>query len=103
MKQVSKLIENPGLTSLYGWLLFPGMYLLAGILIDVGVSVDTSFLVASPVGFLGFICWVTSLTISIKQVLNGQITAVSLGGMLSSFIPFAFLGFAFWVVVNGGV
>ncbi|KZM38662.1 hypothetical protein OA92_23015 [Marinomonas sp. SBI22] len=103
MKRVSKLTKNPALTSFYGWLLFPSMYLLVGIFTSVGVSVETSFIVASPTGILGFICWAVAFIISIKQILNGQITANSLGGMLSSFIPFAFLGFAFWVAVNGGV
>lgn len=91
------------LTSFYGWLLFPGMYLLVGIFTALGISVEMSFLVASPAGVLGFICWVAALTISVQRLLQGQSIGISISGLIFSLIPLSFLTYGFWVAVNGGV
>ena len=103
MKQVKKLKNRPVLTSFFGWLLFPGMYLLVGIFTGLGVSVENSFIIASPAGFLGFCCWIAAFIISSRKLIKGKNVTVSIAGLISSLIPLAFLAFAFWVAVNGGV
>ena len=99
----SKLKNRPLLVSVFGWVLFPSMYLLVGILTAFGTSVETSFLITSPVGVLGFICWVAAFIISVSQLVKRESFVASIGGLFSSFIPLAFLGFGFWVATNGGV
>lgn len=103
ISQLSKLKNRPLLVSVLGWLLFPGMYLLVGVFTVLGVPVEASFLIASPAGVLGFSCWVVAFIFSVLQLTRRESLATSIGGLLSSFIPLAFLGFAFWMAVNGGV
>lgn len=103
MEQLLKLKDRPVLTSVFGWLLFPSMYMLVGIFTALGVSVETSFILAAPVGILGFICWVAAFFTSLGQLAKGQLRATSIGGMVSSSVPLLFLGYGFWVVANGGV
>mgnify|MGYP003385256686 CR=1 FL=1 len=103
MKKVADLKDRPVLTGFYGWLLFPGMYLLVGVFTALGVSVEVSFIIASPAGFLGFICWVASFVISVQKLLSGQSIVASTSGLLLSLIPLSFLAFGFWVASNGGV
>lgn len=103
LQKVAKLRDRPVLTSFYGWILFPGMYLLVGILTALGVSVEASFIAASPAGLLGFTCWVAAFIISLQQLSRGQNIGASVGGLLSSFVPLSFLAFGFWVAANGGV
>jgi hypothetical protein len=68
-----------------------------------GMSVEISFLIASPAGVLGFSFWVAAFIISTLWLVKAKNIAVSVGGLVSSFIPLAFLGFAFLVAVNGGI
>lgn len=89
--------------SILGWLLFPAMYLLVGIFTVLDLSVEASFLIASPVGMLGFCCWVTALIISVVWLFKAKNLAVAFGGLVSSAIPLTFLGFGFWMAINGVV
>lgn len=103
MQIVAKLKDRPVLTSFYGWVFFPSMYLLVGIFTALGVSVEASFIAASPAGLLGFVCWVAAFIISVQQLLRGQNIGTSIGGLFSSFLPLSFLAYGFWVAANGGV
>ena len=79
------------------------MYLLVGILTALGLSVEASFLIASPVGLLGFVCWVSAFIISVVWLYRAKSTAVAFCSLVASGIPLAFMGLGFWVVANGGV
>ena len=103
IERFSKLKDKPLMLAFFGWLLFPGMYLLAGAFTALGVSVEMSFLIASPTGVFGFIFWVTAFIVSTLWLVKAKNIAVSVGGVVLSVIPLAFLGFGFWVAVNGGV
>lgn len=103
MEQILKLKNKPILICVFGWLLFPGMYLLVGILTALGASVETAFIVASPAGIMGFVCWVTTFMLSLLNLAKGLRISTSIAGLVTSIIPLAFLGFAFWVSANGGV
>lgn len=103
IEKISKLRNKPLLLSALGWLLFPGMYLLVGVFTALGVSVETSFLIASPAGVLGFCFWVAAFIISALWLFKAKNIAVSVGGLVLSCMPLLFLGFAFWLAANGGV
>ena len=103
IEKLSRLRSKPLLLSILGWLLFPAMYLLVGIFTALGLSVEVSFLIASPAGVLGFGCWVTAFIISVVWLFKTKNLAVAFGGFVSSIVPLAFLGFGFWVAANGGV
>lgn len=79
------------------------MYLVVGIFAALGLSVEASFLIASPLGVLGFGCWVTTFIISLVWLFKAKNLTVAFGGLISASIPLAFLGFVFWVAANGGV
>lgn len=79
------------------------MYLLVSILTALGLSVEASFLTASPVGVLGFGCWVSAFIISVVWLYRGKNITLAFSGLAASGIPLAFLGFGLWVAANGGV
>ncbi len=99
--QFSRLKEKPLLTSLIGWLLFPGMYVLVGIFTFFGVSVETSFIMAAPAGVLGFFAWVSAFAFSLIKLYQGQHIPASLVALISSLVPLGFLLISFWAVING--
>jgi len=79
------------------------MYLFLGVLTALGVTVETAFLIAAPLGVLGFCCWVFAFIICLLQFINKVFLLSSIGALFSSVIPLAFLAFGFWVAANGGV
>lgn len=101
--KILKLKDKPLLVSIFGWLFFPGMYLLVGILTSLGTSVETAFIAASPAGVIGFTCWVAAFIFSLQHLVKRQRIPASIGGLVASLIPLAFLAYAFWIAVNGGV
>ncbi len=103
IESLSKLKDKPRLLAVLGWVLFPGMYLLVGVFTALGISVEISFLIASPVGVLGFVFWVAAFIISLLWLFEAKNIAVSVGGLVLSFIPLALLGFGFWIAATGGV
>lgn len=100
--KINKLIEKPLLMSIIGWVLFPGMYLLVGIFTTLDLSVEVSFIIASPAALVGFAAWVMAFAVSLRSLIQGRLIAVSIGGLVSSIIPLIFLGYGFWIAANGG-
>lgn len=97
-----KLKERPLLTGVLGWLFFPGMYFLVGLLTALGVSVENAFIWAAPAGLIGFVCWVAGLIFSLQHLRRSKKWVTALAGLVVSVVPLLFLGFAFWLAANGG-
>ncbi|MBX2849569.1 MAG: hypothetical protein KTR16_14705 [Acidiferrobacterales bacterium] len=99
----SKLKDRPLKLSLLGWGLFIGMYFLVGVFTIIGLSVQFSFVLASPAGAGGFCCWLIAFTISITWLVSRKNCAIALGALISSTFPMALLITAFGIAANGGV
>ena len=93
--------EKPIYLVLYGWLLFPSMYLLGGILSVLNMQVVIAFAISAPLGIIGFIFWVSGVCFSFKSLLSKQAVVVSVFALLIGLFPIAFLGYAFWLSANG--
>lgn len=100
---VAAMKAKPFRTSVIGWVSFPSMYLLVGVFSASGISVETSFLIASPLGLFGFICWVAAFWFGMLQLLQGERNLSSLGGVILSAAPLIFLGIGLGVAFHGGV
>ena len=103
IQTLAKYSNRPLAVSLFGWILFLGMYLLVGIFSVAGMSTKTSFIVASLVGILGFLCWLAALIISVVQLFKGLTIGASIGAFFLSLIPLSFLTYSFFIAANGGV
>ena len=103
LERVSRLKKRPLLTSVLGWVLFSGMYLLVGIITSIGTSVENAFILASPLGVIGFACWVSGFIFSLQYLTTGKDIPGSVGGLVASTIPLAFLIFVVLIAANGGV
>ena len=103
---IGKLKKSKGmllLLSILGWVLFPGMYLLIDILGKLEFPVQISFLIAASSGLIGFLLWVAAFFISIVWLVKAKNIAVSVGALVLSVVPLAFLFFAYLVALSGGV
>lgn len=93
--------KNLILIAAAGWILLPGMYLIAGGLASVGLTVQVSFLIVSPLGVVGLFCWVYALILGVWALVGRRNIARSLVAILMSLPPIVFLVFAFWAGLNG--
>jgi uncharacterized membrane protein len=93
--------EKPIYLIIYGWLLFPSMYLLVGILSSLHMQVVLAFAISAPLGIIGFIFWVIGVFFSFKSLLKKQAIVVSTVAFLIGMLPIAFLGYVFWLSANG--
>jgi len=98
------LLSRPILLSVLGWLLFPGMYLAVGILTALKVQVELAFLIAAPLGILGYLSWVLSFFVSFRKMVWSQSKVASIIGILFSGLPLALFTYGFiFVIGTGGV
>ena len=103
IQTLAKYKTRPLVISLFGWIFFIGMYLLVGIFSIAGMSAETSFLVASLAGILGFLCCLAALIVSVRQLFKGLAIGASIGAFFLSLIPLSFLTFSVFIAAKGGV
>lgn len=100
---IRSLKKKPFLVCIFGWLLFPAMYLLVGIFTAFGISVETAFILASPAGVIGFLLWFLSIMFGINAIREHVNIASSSVAIIASVVPLVFLFYSFWLSANGYV
>ena len=93
--------EKPLYLVLYGWLLFPSMYLFVGILSALNIQVILALSISAPLGIIGFIFWVSGVYFSFISLANKRAIVVSALVLLIGLLPIAFLFYGFWLSTNG--
>ena len=101
---VNSIAEKPLIPSILGWCLVLAMYLLIAVLsVTQMAPVQTAFMVAAPLGFLGFIFWVLGLLFSSKQIMSGNYKINTWAAFVLSVLPLGLFVYGFCIAVNGGV
>ena len=99
-----KIKEKPLVACIFGWVLFPSMYLLIGVFTTIGIAVQTAFILSLPFGVLGVVFWVLSLSNSIKQIWSRNHTISSWLALIAASIPLLFMAFGMYIAAfKGGV
>jgi len=100
---IKYLLSNHYLFAIFGWALFPGMYVAVGLLTQTSIEVPKAFSLASPLGVLGFISWILAAALSFRKSVWRETRVKTIVALLLSVPPLIFLAFGYWVATNGGV
>jgi len=101
LQQIKSFKDKALVLGLFGWLLFPGMYLLVGLLTAVGVDVIPAFVLSSPLGLIGVICWIFGIHSGFMSLLQNKSILVSIVAITIAILPLLFLGYIVWLSAKG--
>ncbi len=84
-------LKNPLTLSIFGWLAFPSMYLLVGVLTAIGMEIALAFGISSFLGILGLIAWIAAICIAAVSLTKKQNIVPSIVSIILSIAPIIIL------------
>ncbi|TGD71098.1 hypothetical protein E4634_19840 [Mangrovimicrobium sediminis] len=88
---LKKIIGNPLLLALTGWLLIPLMYLAFGVLFALGLPKVVVATIALPIGLIGFLAWIAAVVTGIYKLVCWKQVLVSVLALVAVVPPLALI------------